>query len=306
MIRFVARRLIISIGVLWAVATATFFVLHLTGDPVTAALETSGATSAQIAKIKHELGFDRPILFQYASFLNHVIHGNFGNSFQYGTPALQIVLQHLPYTLELTGTALAAVILVAPPVAVISAYHSRRFPDHILSALVSLGQSVPNFVAGPIFILIFAVVLHAVPVAGATSPASLILPAITLSLYPIARVARVLRASVLDVIDSDYVRTARAKGVSELTIATKHVTRNALLPTITVIGLQIASLLGGAVIVEAVFAWPGIGTLAQSAFTSYDFSLSQTIVIFVATMVVLVNLLVDIVYAFVDPRIRYQ
>jgi peptide/nickel transport system permease protein len=307
MLKYVIRRLAISIGVLWSVSTATFFVLHLTGDPVTAALEQTGASPADIARVKHQLGFDRPIFDQYGSFLHQALAGNFGRSFEYGTSASGVVLKRLPYTLELTGAALGVTLLVAVPLAVIAAYRHDRLADRAILFAMSAGQSIPAFVVGPVLILIFAVWIRGLlPAAGANSPSAIILPTASLALFPIARVVRVLRVSVLDVIQSDYVRTARAKGVSEVTIAAKHVTRNALLPAMTIVSLQAASLLGGAVVVENIFSWPGIGTLAEGAFTTYDFALSQAIVIVVALMVISVNLVTDIAYAIIDPRIRLR
>jgi peptide/nickel transport system permease protein len=307
MIRYVVRRLVISIGVLWCVSTATFFVLHLTGDPVTAALQQSGASAVEIARVKHALGFDQPILAQYWTFLRHAVSGDFGRSFQFGTSALGVVLDRLPYTLELTGAALALSVVVSVPVAVLAAYQHDRFADRCVLFAASAGQSIPAFVAGPILILLFAFWIRgALPAAGASTPSAIILPTVSLALYPIARIVRVLRVSVLDVIESDYVRTARAKGVGGLRIAIKHVTRNALLPAMTILSLQAANLLGGAVVVESIFSWPGIGTLAEGAFTTYDFALSQAIVIVVAMMVIGVNLLTDFAYAIVDPRIRLR
>lgn len=307
MITYVIRRLVVSLGVLWAVTTATFFVLHLTGDPVTAALEQTGASAAEIARVKHVLGFDRPIIDQYGTFLHQALSGNFGRSFEYGTSALGVVLKRLPYTLELTGAALALTVVVGVPLAVVAAYHHDRLLDRLILFAMSAGQSIPVFVVGPVLILIFAVWIRGLlPAAGASTPSTLILPTVSLALFPIARVVRVLRVSVLDVSESDYVRTAHAKGVGGLRIAIKHVTRNALLPAMTIVSLQAANLLGGAVIVESIFSWPGIGTLAEGAFTTYDFSLSQAIVIVVALMVIAVNLLTDFAYAVIDPRIRLR
>jgi peptide/nickel transport system permease protein len=295
-----------SIVVLWAVSTITFTILNRTGDPVTFSLEATGATQSDIARVKHQLGYDRPFLVQYWSFVKHGVRGNFGTSFQYGTSAMQLVLDRLPFTLRLTGVALALTLLISFPLGMLAAYKVGGVVDRLALLLAALGQSVPSFVLGPLLIILFAASLRLLPASGSDGRASIVLPAVTLALYPIARITRVLRASMLDVVNSEHVRVARARGVSERVILLRHVTRNALLPVVTLIGLQLTAMLGGAVIVENVFAWPGIGSLARASLLAGDFAIVQVIVILVALLVIAINLLTDLLYTVIDPRISYN
>ena len=306
MTRFLVRRVLMSIVVLWAVSTITFTILNRTGDPVTFSLEATGATQSDIARVKHQLGYDRPFLVQYWSFVKHGVRGNFGTSFQYGTSAMQLVLDRLPFTLRLTGVALALTLLISFPLGMLAAYKVGGVVDRLALLLAALGQSVPSFVLGPLLIILFAASLRLLPASGSDGRASIVLPAVTLALYPIARITRVLRASMLDVVNSEHVRVARARGVSERVILLRHVTRNALLPVVTLIGLQLTAMLGGAVIVENVFAWPGIGSLARASLLAGDFAIVQVIVILVALLVIAINLLTDLLYTVIDPRISYN
>jgi peptide/nickel transport system permease protein len=304
--RFIVRRLLMSILVLWAVSTITFTILNRTGDPVTFSLEATGATQSDIAKVKHEFGYDRPFVVQYWSFLEHGVQGNFGDSFQYRTSATQLVLDRLPFTLRLAGVALALTLLISFPLGMLGAYRPGGIVDRFALLVAALGQSVPSFVLGPLLIILFAVSMHWLPASGSTGGKAIILPAVTLAMYPIARITRVLRASMLDVVNSEHVRVARARGVSERMILVRHVTRNALLPVVTLIGLQLTAMLGGAVIVENIFAWPGIGSLARSALLAGDLAIVQVIVILVAALAIGINLLTDLLYTVIDPRISYH
>jgi peptide/nickel transport system permease protein len=304
-IRFVVRRLVLSIIVLWAVTTVTFTILNRTGDPVTFSLEATGASQTDIARVKHQFGYDRPFLVQYGSFIRHALRGDFGDSFQFRTSALQIVLDRLPYTLELAGVALALTLLVAFPLGIGAAFRAGGAVDRFALILAGLGQAVPSFVLGPFLIIVFAVSMRVLPASGSQGRDSIVLPAVTLAMYPLARITRVLRASMLEVVNSEHVRVARARGVPERTILLRHVTRNALLPVVTLIGLQLTAMLGGAVIVENVFSWPGIGTLARSALIAGDFAIVQVIVVIVALLVIAINLATDLLYTVIDPRISY-
>lgn len=303
MIRFLLRRTGLALFVLFAVVTVVFFVLHMTGDPIGVALLGSGASPEDIARIKHELGYDRPLIEQYLSFLGGILHGDFGNSLQYGQSSLVLAMQRLPYTLALAGVALLITIVVAVPLGILAAVSRGGAVDRIVIGLAAFGQSVPSFVVGPLLILVFAVGLRWFPVAGAGAPLAIVLPAVTLALFPLSRVMRLVRTSMLEVLGADYVTTARAKGQRESRVILNHAFRNALLAVATVIALQVTSMIGGAVIVEAVFGWPGIGSLAKDALINSDFALAQTIVIITATGVVLINLFTDIAYSLLDPRI---
>ncbi|MEV7005052.1 ABC transporter permease [Streptosporangium sp. NPDC051022] len=304
MATFLLRRLLLAVFVLLAVSSVTFFALRLNGDPITESLQASGASAAEISAIRHEMGYDRPIAMQYADFLAHLARGDFGDSLRYGQPAVQLIGERLGYTLELAGVALLLTLVVAIPLGILSAVRHGTVVDRLTIVLAAVGQAVPNFVVGPLLILLFGVVLGWLPVSGAEEPTALILPAVTLALYPLARVARLLRVSMIDVAGNDYVTTARAKGVAEWAVVVRHVFRNALLPVLTIVGLQIVAMLGGAVVVETVFGWPGLGTLAKDALLTSDFPLVQAIVVLIAAGVVVVNLATDIVYSVADPRIR--
>lgn len=303
MTSFLVRRVGLAVFVLFAVITVVFFVLHMTGDPIGVALLGSGASAEDIERIKHELGYDRPLAEQFWSFLAGAVQGDFGRSLQYGQDSLVLAMQRLPYTLSLAGAALLITIVVAIPLGIVAAVQRGGVVDRFVIMLAAVGQSVPSFVVGPLLILVFAVGLRWFPVAGAGAPLAIVLPAVTLALFPLSRVVRLVRTSMLEVLDSDYVTTARAKGQREVAVVMRHAFRNALLAVATVIAVQITSMIGGAVIVEAVFGWPGIGSLAKDALINSDFALAQTIVIITAAAVVLVNLITDIAYSLLDPRI---
>jgi len=304
MIRFLARRLVMSLFVLLVVVSATFFVLNLSGDPIAAVLQGTGASQEEIDALKHKLGYDRPIMVRYGEFLVSTVQGDFGTSIRFGQSSLSMVMERLPYTLALGAAAIAIILIVAIPLGVLSAVGKGGIFDKALAVIAGVGQSIPHFVIGPILILIFAVLLRWVPVSGAATPTSIILPAVTLSLYPLAMIARVLRASMLDTAEEDYIVTAHAKGLKPRTIVVRHMLRNALLPVLTIISLQFIAMIGGTIVVESIFGWPGLGSFARDALLASDFPLAQTIIIFVALAVVIVNLVSDIVYSIVDPRIR--
>jgi peptide/nickel transport system permease protein len=306
MLTFVLRRFLASILVLFAVASATFFALHLSGDPVTASLQANGATPEEIHQVREQLGYNRPLLLQYVHYVADLLHGDLGVSFRYGTKTLPIVMERLPFTLYLAAVALVITLIVSLPLGMLAAARHGKLTDRVICAFAALGQSVPTFVTGPALILLFAVTVRWFPVSGAAKPSAVVLPAVTLSIFAIARVARLLRSSMLEVADADYVRSARAKGLSERRVLSRYIVRNALLPVITLISIQVASLLGGAVVVEAIFGWPGIGNLAHSALQADDFTLAQTIVLVIAVGVVVINFVTDLIYAFIDPRIRYE
>ncbi len=305
MIKFVARRFLLSLLVLWGVVTIVFFVVHITGDPLAQGMQAAGMTQQQETRIRHTFGLDRSLPSQYATFIGDAVQGNFGTSFQNGANAMSEAVARVPNTLKLAAAAMLLTILIAGVFGIAAAYHRDSPLDRSVGLVCTLCQSVPAFVAGPVLIIVFAVTLHALPVEGTQGISSLVLPSITLALYPIALTTQVLRASVLEVRNLDFVRAARARGIDARTVARRHVLRNALLPAVTVLGLQTTYLLGGAVIVEAVFAWNGIGALTQQALAASDFPVVQALVVLIAAMVIITNFLVDVLYAIIDPRIRY-
>jgi len=300
---YLARRLLYALFVLLGVATVVFFVVRLTGDPV-ALMVPPDATVAQENALRHALGLDAPLAVQYVQYIGRLLRLDFGQSLHYSQPALGLIAERYPATLELAGTALVISLLVALPAGVIAATRRGTVVDGGVALLALTGQSMPAFWSGILLILLFAVTLHWLPASGSGGLAHLILPAVTLGLYMMAFVTRLLRSSLLEVLHEDYVRTARAKGLGR-SVVLGHAVRNALLPVVTVVGLEVGSLLGGSVLTETVFAWPGVGQLTVQAIYNRDYPLVQAAVLVLACTFVIVNLLVDLSYALIDPRIRY-
>lgn len=301
--RFLVRRVAQTLLVLFCVATLTFFLVRLIGDPIRAILP-EGATIEQEQALRHQLGLDLPVLQQYASYLLGILRLDFGESLFFHQPALEVIMSRMPATIQLAAGALVFALLVALPAGMIAALKRGKAADSAVVATVLLGQSTPAFFVGILLILVFAVNLHWLPASGAETPQSMLLPSITLGLYSMAMIARLLRSSLIDVLGEDYIRTARAKGLSRLQMLRSHALQNAGLPVVTIVGLEIGTLLGGAILTEQVFAWPGVGRLTVEAITNRDFPLIQAIVLFLSMIFVVTNLLVDIAYAFIDPRVR--
>jgi peptide/nickel transport system permease protein len=303
MTRRILRRGLRAVLALLLVTAVVFTLLHFSGDP-TYILLAPEATPEQRAVFRASYGLDRPLPVQYVSYLAHLARGDFGQSFSFQTSALSVVLQRLPATLELTVAAMLIAIACALPAAVLAALRRGTGFDRVLMGVTLLGQSVPTFWLGMMMILVLAVKLHLLPVSGRGGLAHLVMPAVALSLWLMALLARITRSEMLEVLEQDYVRTARAKGISEGAIAARHALKNALLPIVTVLGLQFGGLLGGAVMTETVFAWPGVGTMILDAILKKDFPVVLAGVVVVAVGFILVNLVLDILYAVLDPRIR--
>jgi peptide/nickel transport system permease protein len=301
---YIARRLIQAVLVLLAVSFIVFILLHITGDPVALMLPPD-ATYEEIESFRQQLGLNDPLYVQYGRFLTGLLQGDFGTSIRSRQPALGLVLERLPATLELAFAAMVLAVVVAFPVGIISAVRRGSVLDHIGMVLALVGQSVPVFWLGIMLILVFAVNLGLVPPAGRGSLSALILPAITLGLFSMARTARLVRSSMLEVLTQNYITTARAKGLAEFVITYRHALKNALIPVITVLGLDFATLLGGAVITETIFAWPGVGRLVVTSIAGRDYPVVQAAVFIIASSYTLLNLFVDILYAYLDPRIRF-
>lgn len=303
---FILRRLLLSIVVLLGVTIVVSGMLHISGDPVAVILESGYASNEEREALRHELGLDRPFIFQYIDFVRGALQGDLGRSLRFRQPALELVMERLPATAHLALAAMLVSVLVAIPVGVLSATRPNSIFDQVGRLLTLAGQSIPLFWLGIMFVLVFSVNLRWLPVAGRLEPTSIILPALTLGMYPMARIARVLRASMLQVLVMDYCRTARAKGLSERRVVIRHALRNAALPVVTVMGLQFGYLLGGAVVTETIFAWPGLGWLSVQAIGARDFPLLQAIVTVMAMVFILINLLTDVLYAYLNPKIRYN
>ncbi|MGP6189739.1 MAG: ABC transporter permease [Vulcanimicrobiaceae bacterium] len=302
---YLVRRLVGAVWVLLGVATTVFIVLHLTGDPA-AVMMPLEATADQVAQFRHEEGFDRPLIVQYGSFMWALAHGNFGDSLRHGEPALGLALQRLPASTELALTALALALLVAIPAGILAAVRRNTLLDFGARVFALLGQSAPVYWLGLMLILIFGVQLGWFPVSGIGGISHLILPAITLGLFSMAKIMRLTRSAMLDILRSDYLRTAQAKGVQPLRLITHHALRNAWIPIVTVVGIELGTLLSQAIITETVFSWPGIGRLAVQAIYDRDYPVVEVVVVIAALSFVLINLAVDLVYAALDPRIRYD
>lgn len=305
MARYLVARLTESVITVWGVATTVFFSLRLTGDPVLLLLPL-GATPEQIAHLRHALGFDRPLPVQYLQFVGRVLHGDFGTSTQFGTPALRVVLERLPATAELAVLALLVASLLGGAAGVVAAMRPNSVAELAAMSAALLGQATPVFWLAIMLILVFAATLRWLPSGGRGGVAHLILPVVTLATYSSASIARLLRASLLEVRAQDYHRTARAKGLPAWRILVRHLLKNALIPVVTMLGLQVGLLLGGAVITETVFAWPGEGRLIVQAILNRDFPVVQAAASVFAIVIVGVNLLVDLAYTVLDPRIRYE
>ena len=302
MTKFIVRRTIHAVFVVAVVVLIVFAMMFLSGDP-TLLLLPPDASQADIAAFSKQMGFDQPFLLQFVRFSGRLLIGDFGQSWRFQESALTLVLERLPATIELAIVALAFSLVVAIPVGVLSAAYKGSKLDTISMVLALSGQSVPGFWLGLIFILVFAVDLGWLPTSGRMGLQYVILPAVSLGLALAGRNARLVRSCMLEVLNEDYIRTARAKGLSEWQVINKHALKNALLPIVTIVGLELGSLLGGAVITETVFAWPGIGLLAVQAIAGRDYPVVQAVIIMSALGFILINFLVDLLYTWLDPRI---
>jgi len=303
---YILRRVAQSALTLLGVSVLVFVILRvLPGDPARMLLP-DGAPESAVIELNRQLGLREPLFVQYGLFLRSVAHGDFGQSFQYRAPALRVVLERLPATIQLTVAAMLVTIAAGVTLGIGTAVRRGTRYDVAGTILAVLGQSLPNFWLGIMLILLFGVALRWLPTSGFAGWTSLVLPAITLAAFPTALVARLTRSSMLEILNRDYIRTGRAKGLAERSVVLRHALRNAAIPVLTVIGLQIGALLGGAVITESVFAWPGMGKLIVDAIFFRDFPVVQTVLILSATVFVGINLLVDLLYTIIDPRIRYS
>lgn len=303
--RYLIKRILQSLLVIIGISVIVFIITHLTGDPTDLLLPPEAGPKERDL-FRKELGLDRPIYIQYIEFIKKVSHGDFGQSFRHQTSAFSLIMGALPATVELTLAAMILSIVIALPVGIISAIRPRSYYDRFGMTFALLGQSIPVFWAGLMLILLFAVRLGWLPSTGRGGIDHIILPAITLGLFSTAAIARFTRSSMLDVLDTDYIRTARIKGLSEYTVVLKHALKNASIPVITMASLQFGRMLSGAVITETIFSWPGVGRMAVQAIYNRDFPVVQTAVFVTSVMFVGINFLVDIIYTYLDPRIKYR
>ncbi len=305
MFAYVARRIVLALPVLFGVSIGVFLmVAFIPGDPATV-LAGDTASPDAIARIRTELGLDQPLPIQYLHFLDRLAHGSLGTSIRTHRDVTVEILERLPYTLELAIAAVLLSTVVGIALGVFAAVNRGRPADLATMGIAIVGLSVPTFWLALLGIMLFSLTLHWLPVTGASSLASLVLPAVSLSLHSAAVKARITRSSMLEVLGQEYLRTARAKGLAERAVIVRHALKNALIPVTTIVGLQFGSLLGGAFIIETIFGWPGVGRLAVQSIFVRDFPVIQGTVLLVAVAYLVSNLVVDVLYAWLDPRIRY-
>ena len=331
---YLLRRLLVAIPTLLGVSLVVFLMLHTAGGDAAEVTLGSKADPASLAKLRHEMGLDRPLPVQYGDFLAHAVRGDLGRSYRSNTPVTEEVLGRLPATIELALAAMLLAVVVGIAFGTMAAVRRGSWLDYSTTVGALLGVSVPTFWLGLILIIVFGLWLRWLPISGRVNPrlgadpsapflvassflhgnwvvgkdalAHLVLPALTLAAWPAAIIARMTQATLLEALGQDYVRTARAKGLGERAVVAGHAAKNALLPVLTVIGLEFGTLLDGAVVTEKVFSWPGLGQLTVNAIGARDYQLVQGVVLLLATMFVLLNLLTDLLYAWLDPRIRYS
>jgi len=303
--RYVSKRIIQCIIVLFGITILTFGCMFLTGDPTTLILgDTKGMSQEAIQAFRVSRGFDKPWLVQYWNYISGIFRGDFGISYYYNRPCLEIVKDAFPNTVKLAFSALALTVIIAVPLGILCAVKKNTVYDKIGMAFGLLGQSLPIFWVGMLLILLFGVQLKWLPVSGAGTWKHLIMPTVALALFSCARNARIVRSTMLDVMGQDYIRTAKAKGLGNSKVVFKHALRNALGPVITMLGIELGSLLGGSIITESLFSWPGLGKLAITALERKDIPLVQCCVILCASIFVLVNLVVDLLYVVIDPKAK--
>ena len=304
MLRYLANRLLYTLPVVWLVVSVVFLLIHLVpGDPIQQMLG-EGAAAADVQAVRHAYGLDQPLSRQYFRYWKGVLHGDLGQSLVFQQNVGTLLAQRYPATLELTLAALLVALALSIPAGVRSARRRNRWDDRLLSFVSLLGLSFPNFALGPILILVLAIWVGALPVSGSGSLLHLVLPAITMGGALAAILTRMVRTSMLEELGQDYIRTARAKGLPERTVVYRHALRNALVPVLTVVGLQFGALLAGAIVTETIFSWPGIGRLTIQAIASRDYYLVQGCILAIGLTYVAVNFLTDLLYSVVNPRIR--
>jgi len=304
-VRLALIRLVQGIITAFLVFTVVFFIMRLSGDPTLLFLPPD-ANQEDIARFRSEQGWDRPLVIQYVDYLGDVLRGDFGQSLTYSDSALGVVLERLPATMELTGVAFALTVIIAIPAGLIAAVRPNTAISRVVMTVALVGQAMPGFWLGVMMILLFSVRLGWFPTGGRDSLLHLIMPAIVLGSWGAAKITRLTRAGMLEVLNDDYIRTARSKGLAERIVLIRHALRNALLPVLSALGLTVGAMLGGAIITETVFAWPGVGRLIVQSVLRRDFPVVQVATVLLAIIFIAANLLVDILYTVVDPRIRYD
>jgi len=306
MTQYVIRRLLQTLLVIFGVSIISFGIIFLSGDPTYLMLgEVRGMSDEQIAEFRSRMGFDRPWIVQYFDYMGNAVQGDLGKSFYHGIPNVELIAEHMPATIQLGVAAWVISLVVGIPTGVLAATYRGRLIDNLSMIAALAGQAMPIFWLGLMLMLIFAVKLKWFPVSGRGSVKHLVLPAVTLSSFAMAQNARMVRSSMLEVLGQDYMRTARAKGLSNLGVLYRHALKNAMIPVVTLVGVRFGQLLSGTIIIESVFGWPGMGRLLVYGIWTRDYPMVQACVLMLAGIFVFINLVVDILYGLLDPRIRY-
>jgi len=304
MLRHLLKRFALTLPALWLVLTLVFLMIHLVpGDPVEQMLG-EGAAPGAATQLRHSLGLDQPLGVQYGHYLLGLFRGDLGQSFKFQAPVRQIIFERYPATLQLAFLALVVCAAIAIPAGVLAAHRRGHTPDRLVGIFTLFGLAIPNFALGPLLILFFSIEIGVLPVSGRDGIGSYILPAATLGAALAAILTRMVRGAMLEELSADYIRTARAKGLSASAVLFKHGLRNALIPIITILGLQFGTLLAGTIVTETIFSWPGIGRLTGQAISARDYPLLQGCILVIAVSYVVVNLLTDLLYTLIDPRVR--
>ena len=304
MARYLLKRFLLTLPALWLVLTLVFLMIHIVpGDPVEQMLG-EGAAPGQVTQLRHLLGLDLPLHSQYTHYLWQLAKGDLGQSFKFQTPVRRIIFERYPATLQLAFLALVVCAAIAISAGVLAAYRRGQAPDRAVGVFTLLGLAFPNFALGPVLILLFSIELGLLPVSGRGGPLYYVLPAATLGAALAAILTRMVRGAMLEELSSDYVRTARAKGLPTHVVLFRHAFRNALIPIVTILGLQFGTLLAGTIVTETIFSWPGIGRLTVQAISARDYPLLQGCILVIAVSYIAVNLLTDLLYAVIDPRVR--
>lgn len=304
MAKYIVRRILQIIPVLFIISVVVFLLVNVAGDPTSTMLPPT-ASDAERELLREALGLNKPLIEQYQIFITNALHGDFGTSYFYKQPAAALALARIPASVQLAGIALLFSIFIAVPLGILSAQYRNSGFDLIISGVSVLGRAMPGFWVAIMLILLFSVNLQLLPVSGRGTLAHLILPALTLSFSTASQIIPLIRSNMLDIMHQDYIRTARSKGLKEGIVICKHAFKNALVPVITIVALQIPGLIGGALITETVFAWPGLGQLLIQAINKRDMCIVQACVFLIAFITLIANLIADIVYCAVDPRIKY-
>ena len=306
MIAFLVRRLALTVPIIWIVVTLVFGLIHMVpGDPV-AQMLGEGASVSEVQRLRHELGLDRSLAAQYRTYMTGLIRGDLGTSFRNQEPVASSIVARYPATMELAVAATVFSLILAIPFGVLSAVRRGRLADRAIGFFSLIGVSLPSFVLGPMLILLFSITLGLLPVSGRDGFLNLILPAVSVGGAFAAFTTRMVRGSMLEEIQQDYVRTARAKGLSERIVLFHHALRNGLIPVLTVVGLQMGAMMAGAIIIETIFSWPGLGRLTIQAINARDYPLAQGCILSISLTYIFINLITDVLYSAVDPRIRYD